>query len=69
MLKKPNATTKNYDSLETWKKEKNEAVAGELGKMEYIYSREWKRSKNGWMGQSKAMEYESRKAPSDILTL
>ena len=31
-----------------------------------IYSHEWKRSKNGRMGQSKAMEYESRKASSDV---
>jgi hypothetical protein len=33
-----------------------------------IYSHDWKRSKNGRMEQSKAMEYESRKASSDILT-
>ena len=33
----------------------------------YIYSHEWKRSKNGRMEQSKAMEYESRKAASDVL--
>jgi len=32
-----------------------------------IYSYEWKRSKNGRMEQSKAMEYESRKASSDVL--
>jgi hypothetical protein len=32
-----------------------------------IYSNEWKRSKNGRMEQSKAMEYESRKASSDVL--
>jgi hypothetical protein len=32
-----------------------------------IYSHEWKRSKNGQMEHSKAMEYESRKALSDIL--
>jgi len=32
-----------------------------------IYSHEWKRSKNGRMEQSKAMEYESRKASSDVL--
>ena len=32
-----------------------------------IYSHEWKRSKNGRMEQSKATEYESRKASSDVL--
>ena len=32
-----------------------------------IYSHEWKRSKNGRMEQSKAMEYESRKASPDVL--
>ena len=32
-----------------------------------IYSHEWKRSKNARMEQSKAMEYESRKASSDVL--
>jgi hypothetical protein len=32
----PKATTKNYDSLETWRKGKNEAIPGEPGKMEYI---------------------------------
>ena len=32
-----------------------------------IYSHEWKTSKNGRMEQSKAMEYESRKASSDVL--
>ena len=32
-----------------------------------IYSHEWKISKNGRMEQSKAMEYESRKASSDVL--
>jgi len=32
-----------------------------------VYSHEWKRSKNGRMEQSKAMEYESRKASSDVL--
>ena len=32
-----------------------------------IYSHEWKRPKNGGMEQSKAMEYESRKASSDVL--
>jgi len=31
------------------------------------YSHEWKICKNGRMGQSKAMEYESRKASSDVL--
>jgi hypothetical protein len=32
-----------------------------------VYSHEWKRSKNGRMEQSKALEYESRKASSDVL--
>ena len=53
-----------------WKPEgrkKNEAVPGEPGKMEYIYSHEWKRSKNGQMEQSMASEYENRKASSDVL--
>jgi len=49
------------------KEGKNEAVPGKPGKMEYIYSHEWKWSKNGRMEQSKAMEYESRKASSDVL--
>ena len=49
------------------KEGKNEAVPGEPGKMEYTYSHEWKKSKNGRMEQSKEMEYESRKASSDVL--
>jgi len=32
----PNTTNKNYYSLEIWRQEKNEAVPGEPGKMEYI---------------------------------
>jgi hypothetical protein len=32
-----------------------------------IYRHEWTRSKNGRMEQSKAMEYKSRKASSDVL--
>jgi hypothetical protein len=34
-----------------------------------IYSHEWKRYKNGRMEESKAMEYESWKASSDVLKL
>jgi len=48
------------------KEEKNEAIPREPEGWN-IYSHEWKRSKNGRMEQSKAMEYESRKALSDIL--
>jgi hypothetical protein len=62
----PNATTKNYDSLETWRKETTRPFPENLERWN-IYSNEWKRSKNGRMEQSKAMEYESRKASSDVL--
>jgi len=62
----PNATTKNYDSLETWRKIKTRPSPENLKRWN-IYSHEWKRSKNGRMEQSKAMEYESRKASSDVL--
>ena len=55
----PNATTKNYDSLETWRREKTTPSPENLERWN-IYSHEWKRSKNGRMEQSKAMEYESR---------
>jgi hypothetical protein len=61
-----NATTKNYDSLETWRKEKMRPSPENLERWN-IYSHECKRSKNGRMEQSKAMEYESRKASSDAL--
>jgi hypothetical protein len=63
----PNATTKNYDSLETWRKENTRPSKENLERWN-IYSHEWKRSKNGRMEQSKAMEYESRKASSEALT-
>ena len=62
----PNATTKNYDSLETGRKETTKPSLENLERWN-IYSHEWKRSKNGRMEQSKAMEYESRKASSDVL--
>jgi hypothetical protein len=62
----PNMTTKNYDSLETWRKEKTRPSLENLERRN-TYSHEWKRSNNGQMEQSKAMEYESRKASSDIL--
>jgi len=61
----PNATTKNYDSLETWRKEKTRPSPENLQRWN-IYSHEWKRSENGRMEQSKAMEYESLKASSDF---
>jgi len=64
-------TQRDYQTL--WftgnlKEGNNEAVPGEPGKMEYN-SHEWKRSKIGRMEQSKAMEYESRKASWDVLKL
>ena len=62
----PNATTKNYDLLETWRKEKTRPSPEKLERWN-IYSHEWKRSKIGRMEQSKAMEYGSRKASSDVL--
>jgi len=62
----PNATTKNYDPLETWRKEKTRPSPENLERWN-IYSHEWKRSKNGRMEQSKAMEYEIRKASSGVL--
>ena len=62
----PNTTTKNYDLLETWRKETTRPSPENL-ELWNIYSHEWKRSKNGRMGHSKAMEYESRKASSDVL--
>ena len=60
-----------YDYQELWftgnlKEGNNEAVPGEPERWN-IYSHEWKRSKNGRMEQSKEMEYESRKASSDVL--
>jgi hypothetical protein len=62
----PNATTKNYDSLETWRKEKTRPSPENLKRWN-IYSHEWKRYKNGRMEQSKAMECESREESSDVL--
>jgi len=62
----PNTTTKNYDLLETWRKETTRPSPENLKRWN-IYSHEWKRAKNGRMEQSKAMEYESRKASSDVL--
>jgi len=58
----------NYDSLETWRKEKTRPSPENLERWN-IYSHEWKRSKNGRMEQLKAMEYESQKASSDVLKL
>jgi hypothetical protein len=60
------ATTKNYDSLETCRKETTRPSLENVERWN-IYSHEWKRSKNGRMEQSKAVEYESRKASSDVL--
>jgi len=62
----PTRLPKNYDSLETWRKEKTRPSPENMERWN-IYSHEWKRSKNGRMEQSKAMEYESRKASSDVL--
>jgi hypothetical protein len=64
----PNTTTRNYDLLETWRKETTRPSPENLERWNK-YSHEWKRSKNGRMEQSKAMEYESRKASSDVLKL
>jgi len=63
-----NATTKNYDSLKTWRKEKTRPSPENLERWN-IHSHEWTRSKNGRIKQSNAMEYESRKASSDVLKL
>jgi hypothetical protein len=54
------------DSLETWRKENTRPSPENLESWN-IYSDEWKRYKNGRMEQSKAMEYESLKASSDVL--
>ena len=62
----PNATTKNYDLLETWRKTKTRPSPENLERWN-IYSHEWKRSKNGRMEQSTTMEYESRKESSEVL--
>jgi hypothetical protein len=62
----PNVTTKNYDLLETWRKETTRPSPENLERWN-IYSHEYKRSKNGRMEQSKKMEYKSRKASSDVL--
>jgi hypothetical protein len=61
-----NATTKNYDSLKTWRKETTRPSPENLKRWN-IYSHEWRRSKNGRMEQLKAMEYESWKASSEVL--
>jgi hypothetical protein len=53
---------KNYDSLETWMKEKTRPSPKNLKRWN-IYTHEWKISKNERMKQSQAMEYGSRKAP------
>jgi hypothetical protein len=52
-----------------WKPEGRKKTRPSLENLERwnIYSDERKRSKNGQMEQSKAMEYESRKASSDVL--
>jgi hypothetical protein len=52
--------------LETWRKETTRPSPENLERWN-IYSHEWRRSKNGRMEQSKAMEYESQKASSDVL--
>jgi hypothetical protein len=56
-------------SLETWSKETTRPSPKNLKRWNIwnIYSDEWKKSKNGQMEQWKAMEYESRKASSDVL--
>jgi len=64
----PNAITRNYDSLKTGRKEKTRPSL-ENPERRNMYSHEWKRSNNGRMEQSRAMEYESRKASSDVLKL
>jgi hypothetical protein len=67
----PSAIAKNYDQLETWRKEKTRSSQKNLERCD-SNSHEWKRSQNGRMEQSKAMEYESRKAvlkPRYIYTL
>jgi len=50
-LKEGETTRPSPENLERWN----------------IYSHEWKRSKNGRMEQSKAIEYESHKASSEVL--
>jgi len=52
-----------------WKPGRKETTRPSLENLERwnIYSYEWKRSNNGRMEQPKAMEYESRKASSDVL--
>ena len=62
----PNTTTKNYDSLKTWRKEKTRPFPKNLERWN-IHSHEWKRSKHGWTEQPKAMEYGSWKVSSDVL--
>ena len=54
-----------------WKPEGRRKTRSSLENLERwnIYSHEWKRSKNGQIEQSKAMEYESWKALSDVLKL
>jgi hypothetical protein len=61
-----NATAKNYDQLETGRKEKTRSSPKNLERWD-INSHEWKRSQNGRMEQSKTMEYGSRKASPDVL--
>ena len=53
-------------NLKEGKKEENDGAPENLERW-IIYSHEWKISKNGRMEQSKAMEYESRKASSEVL--
>ena len=62
----PNTTTKNYDSLETGREEKTRPSPKYLERWN-TYRHEGKRSTSGRMEQSKAMEYESREASSDVL--
>ena len=64
-------TQRDYQKL--WftgnlKEGKNETSPENLERWN-IYSHEWKWSKNARMEQSKAMEYESWKASSDVLKL
>ena len=65
-------TTRLSKIMINWKPEgrkKQGRPPEEPGKMWYIYSTEWKRSKNGRMEQSKAIECGSRQASTDVLKL
>jgi hypothetical protein len=61
-----NATTKNYDSLETWRKKRGRPRrTWKYGIYTAVNGRDLRMGE--WNNHSKAREYESRKAPSDVL--